>query len=119
MDNTLGLLGIAKKAGLLAIGSEQTAISARQGKAHLILSASDASAGAVRRAKSNAENYDTKYLAVSYSKFEIGSITGRGSPGVLAILDKGLAESFLKKIKPPPAIPIKPVDTKTRKESDA
>ena len=99
MDKTLGILGIAKKAGLLAIGSEQTAISARQGKAYLILSASDASPGSVRRAKSNAEAYDTDYLAVSYTKFEIGSITGRGSPGVLAILDKGLAESFKEKLK--------------------
>jgi len=99
MDKTLSLLGIAKKAGLLAIGSEQTAISARQGKARLIISASDASPGTVRRAKSNADTYEIKYVAVSYTKFEIGSITGRGSPGVLAILDKGLAESFLEKVK--------------------
>jgi len=105
MDKTLSLLGIAKKAGLLAIGSEQTAISARQGKAHLIISASDASNGSIRRAKANADIYDTKYTAVPYSKFELGSITGRGSPGVIAILDKGLAESFKEKL--------------TGKESDA
>jgi len=99
MDKTLSLLGIAKKAGLLAIGSEQTAISARQGKAHLIISASDASPGTIRRAKSNADMYETNYIAVSYTKFELGSITGRGSPGVLAILDKGLAKNFSEKIK--------------------
>jgi len=98
MDKTLGLLGIAKKAGLLAIGSEQTAISARQGKAYLIISASDASAGTVRRAAANAELCDTKHLPVPYNKFELGSITGRGSPGVLAILDKGLAENFERRV---------------------
>jgi len=113
MDKTLGLLGIAKKAGFLAIGSEQTAISARQGKAHLILSASDASDGTLRRAKANAEQFEIKYFLTKYTKFELGSITGRGSPGVLAILDKGLAESFEKKL-------TETVEgTFTGKESDA
>ncbi|MCL2627471.1 MAG: ribosomal L7Ae/L30e/S12e/Gadd45 family protein [Oscillospiraceae bacterium] len=98
MDKALGLLGIAKKAGLLAIGSEQTAISARHGKAHLIISANDTSDGSIRRAKANAETNETKYLAVPYSKHELGTITGRGSPGILAILDKGLAENFERRV---------------------
>ena len=98
MDKSLGLLGIAKKAGFLALGSEAAAISARQGKARLIITAADASAGSVRRAKACAETGGARHLAVPYTKFELGSITGRGSPGVIAFLDKGLAEEFREKL---------------------
>lgn len=109
MDRALGLLGITKKAGLLAIGSESSAIAARQGKAQLIITASDASAGTIRRAEANAKYGQCDYLAVPYTKFELGNITGRGSPGVVAILDKGLADGFKEKLS----------DTNTAKESDA
>ncbi|MCL2078405.1 MAG: 50S ribosomal protein L7ae [Oscillospiraceae bacterium] len=98
MDKALGLLGIAKKAGFLAIGGEAAAISARHGKARLIISACDASERSVRRAKENSAMQNIKYLPVPYTKFELGSITGRGSPGVIAILDKGLAKGFTDKL---------------------
>lgn len=97
-DKALGLLGIAKKAGAVAIGSEASAIAARQGKAHIIITATDASAGTIRRAAANAKEVKVPHLPTPYTKFELGNITGRGSPGVIAILDKGLADSFAEKI---------------------
>lgn len=106
MDRTLNFLGIAGKAGKLAVGSEAAAQSARSGKAALIITANDASDGSVRRAKANASENHVKYLSVPYTKFELGSITGRGSPGTVAILDKGLADSFSDKL------------TQSAKESD-
>ena len=98
MDRGLSLLGIAKKAGLLAIGSQAAALSARHGKAALIITASDASDGSIRRAKANADADGVKYIAVPYTRFELGSITGRGSPGTIAFLDKGLADGFTDKL---------------------
>ncbi|MDR2599099.1 MAG: ribosomal L7Ae/L30e/S12e/Gadd45 family protein [Oscillospiraceae bacterium] len=112
MDKTLNLLGLAKKAGLLAIGSEAASILARQGKAHLIITATDASDGTIRRAKANAESSGSRYLAVPYSKFDLGNIIGRGSPGVIAFSDKGLADVFFDKV-------TEQVRINTRKESDA
>jgi len=89
---------MAKKAGLLAVGGEATATATRRGEAKLVITASDASEGSVRRAKSNAEANGVKYIAVPFTMFELGSITGRGSPGTIAFLDKGLADGFTKRL---------------------
>ena len=99
MNRNLAHLGIAKKAGLLAVGSEAAATAARRGDATLIITASDASEGSVRRAKINAETNGIKHINVPFTMFELGSIAGRGSPGTIAFLDKGLAEGFTKRLK--------------------
>jgi len=99
MDRTLNLLGIARKAGKLAVGANDVAFTVRAGTASLVLSASDASDGSARRAKLNAEKYEVEYISVPYTKFQFGNIAGRGSPGILAILDDGLAGSFSEKLK--------------------
>jgi len=98
VDHSLSTLGLAKKANLLAIGGEAVAIAIRHGKARLVITATDASEGSARRARVNAEMNGVKYEAVPYTKFELGSITGRGSPGTVAFLDAGLAKGFLKKL---------------------
>jgi len=109
INRSLSHLGMAKKAGLLAVGSEAAAIAARRGEAKLIITASNASDGAIRRAKANAESNGVKYLAVPFTMFELGSIAGRGSPGTIAFLDKGLAEGFIKRM----------AEAESVKESDA
>jgi ribosomal protein L7Ae-like RNA K-turn-binding protein len=98
VDRNLQLLGMAKKAGLLAVGGEAAAAAARRGEAELIITASDASEGSVRRAKANAESNGVKYIAVPYTMFELGSTAGHGSPGTIAFLDNGLADGFTKRL---------------------
>jgi len=95
MDRSLQILGMARKAGLLAIGSEDVGLAARTGKASLVVSASDASDGSLRRARRSAETGDCVYTVVPYKSEELGNITGRGSPGTIAILDHGLATKFI------------------------
>ena len=109
MNRNLAHLGMAKKAGLLAVGSEAAAQAARRGDAKLIITASDASDGSVRRAKANAESNGVTYVAVPYTMFDLGNIAGRGSPGTIAFLDKGLAEGFIKRL----------AEAEQAKESDA
>jgi len=109
MERSLALLGMAKKAGLLAVGGEAVAAAARQGKAKLIITANDASAASVRRAISNANINGTKHIAVPFSMFELGKTAGRGSPGTIAFLDKGLADGFTKRL----------TETESEKECDA
>jgi len=109
MDRSLALLGMAKKAGRLAVGGESAANAARRGEAKLIITASDASEASIRRAKSNAQSNGVKYLAVPFTMFELGTTAGRGSPGTIAFLDKGLADGFSKKV----------AETHSAKESDA
>jgi len=100
---------MAKKAGRLAVGGEAAAKAARRGEARLIITASDASEAAIRRAKSNAESSGVKCIAVPFTMFELGTTAGRGSPGTIAFLDKGLADGFIKKM----------AETEIAKESDA
>ena len=95
MDRNLQLLGIAKKAGLLAIGGDDVNAAARAGKAKLIICAADASDGALRRARSNADTGKALSIIVPFTKFELGNMTRRGSPVTVAFLDIGLAARFL------------------------
>ena len=95
MDRSLNIVGLAKKAGLLAIGCEAATAAARKGRTKLILSANDASERSYRNAKTNADAGGAICLIVPYSKFELGNATGRGSPGTVAFLDTGLAVRFL------------------------
>ena len=90
------ILGLANKAGLLAVGGDAVSAAARTGKAKLIVTAADASCGSNRRARINAINGFTVYIASPYTKFEFGTMTRRGSPGTLAVLDSGLAARFAK-----------------------
>jgi ribosomal protein L7Ae-like RNA K-turn-binding protein len=95
MDHNLRFLGMAKKAALLAVGFEDTSKAMLLNKAELVLSASDASEGSKRRARENARSCGAVYVEVPYTMMELGTITGRGSPGTLAILEPGLAAGFM------------------------
>jgi len=95
-DRNLNLLGIARKAGLLAVGGDAVGVAARTGKAWLVISASDASEGALRRGRYTTEISRAVHVIAPYTKFELGNVTGRGSPGTIAVLDAGLAAGFMK-----------------------
>ena len=96
MNRNLQLLGIAKKAGLLAIGGDAVSAAARTGKAWLVISASDASESALRRARYAAGSSRATHVIAPFTKFELGNVTGRGSPGTVAVLDAGLSAGFVR-----------------------
>jgi len=87
-----------KKAGFLAIGSDAAAAAARSGKVALVISASDATEGALRRARHIAGYARAEHVVAPYTKFELGNVTGRGSPGTIAVLDAGLAAGFVRNL---------------------
>ena len=91
-------LGMAKKAGLLAIGSDAVKSAAMSGKVKLVAITTDISEGSAKQARYYAEDSNAVFIETPYNKFEFGRVVGRGSPGVLAILDAGLAEGFMKKL---------------------
>jgi ribosomal protein L7Ae-like RNA K-turn-binding protein len=93
MDNRL--LGIAKKAGMLEIGEESVGQAARARKAKVILSATDASDGSKRRAAGYGETYGITHLVLPSTKEELAFVIGRGSPGMVAILDAGIAAKYV------------------------
>ena len=98
MSAALTFLGLAEKSGKLVIGEESCGIAARAKKAKLILSAADAGRSSLVRAENYSEAAKCPLVALPYSKAELGSILGRGAPGMLAVTDAGMASAFMKKL---------------------
>ena len=98
MDQSLQILGLAKKAALLHVGLDDVSKAARVKNLFLIISASDASDGAKRRAGNEAEYCGAVYAEVPHTMQELGAMTGRGSPGTIAFSEPGLAAKFLRKL---------------------
>ena len=98
MEKSLNFLGLIKKAGKLEIGTEGVETAAGAGKARLILSAADASPNSLKQAKRIAGLGKTEHIILPYEKAEIGSIVGRGLPGLLAVTDEGFASALAEKL---------------------
>lgn len=98
MDSTLSLIGIARKAGHLAVGEEPVGAAARAHKARVILYASDAADATVRRSATFARIGGIPALPLAATKSELGGVLGRSSCALVAITDAGLAASVADKI---------------------
>jgi ribosomal protein L7Ae-like RNA K-turn-binding protein len=97
-NKPLQILGMAKKAGLLAIGSDAVKSAARTGKVKLVAITSDISDGTERQANYSAEDSSAFCVKTPYRKFEFGRVAGRGAPGIVAFLDLGLAAGFMERL---------------------
>ena len=98
MDNTLHLVGIAKKARRVEVGEEPVGAAARARQARLIVLARDAADNTCRRAAHFAEAGACPVGQCPYSKEELGGAVGRTSCAMLAFTDAGLAASFMGKL---------------------
>lgn len=98
MDNTLHLVGIAKKARRVEVGEEPVGAAARARQARLIVLAGDAADNTCRRAAHFAEAGACPVVQCPYSKEELGGAVGRTSCAMLAFTDAGLAASFMGKL---------------------
>lgn len=96
MDKVLSYLGLAKKAGLASIGSEQARVSVRGRKAVLVLQASDASENAAKRAADTCKYYKTELRQVPYTAAELGAAAGKAPAVLVSFNDKGFAEAVKK-----------------------
>ncbi len=98
MDNVLSLLGLARKAGRLAIGEEPVGAAARARDARLILLARDASDNSARRAARFAEAGDCLLARIPADKVALGAAVGRASCAMLAVTDVGFADAIGKRL---------------------
>lgn len=92
----LSYLGLAKKAGRAAIGSEQARAAIRDGSAALVLMASDASANAVKRAEDACAYYKRRLVPVDFTAAELGAAAGKAPAVLVAFCDEGFAEAVEK-----------------------
>lgn len=94
-EKALGLLGISHKGGNIAIGEEPVGTAAREGRARLIILASDAAGHTVRRAASFAALHQSPTITINADKATLGALFGRTSVAMLALTDIFLAQRFL------------------------
>ena len=98
MDKLLKLIGLAQKAGRLAVGEEPTGAAARARDARLILVAADAAENSVRRVRHFADAGQCLWCRIGADKDALGRAVGRSSCAMLAVTDIGFAEAIAKKL---------------------
>ena len=101
MNKALQYLSIARKGGMAELGEEPAGAAAREGKAHLILVAADASDHTWRRAKSFAAGTDQQCVRLKQTKEEMGCAVGRTSLAIAAVTDVRLALALLTALEEP------------------
>ena len=97
-EHILSMIGLAKKAGQVAIGEEPVGAVARAKDARVILVAQDAAPGSVRRAMSFGQAGACLCLTVPFDKDRLGRALGRTSCAMAAVTDIGFAEAVAKKL---------------------
>ena len=91
-DPVLAALGLAARAGRVAIGTRSVLEAARSGEVRLVLVASDATENAVARVAGAVEELPVLRRG---EKVELGRAIGRGPTVVVGVRDRGLAEKML------------------------
>lgn len=97
-EHILSMIGLAKKAGQVAIGEEPVGAAARAKDARVILVAQDAAPGSMRRAMSFGQAGACLCLTVPFDKDRLGRALGRTSCAMAAVTDIGFAEAIVKKL---------------------
>lgn len=99
-NKALGILSIARRGRRIELGEEPVTALARQGKARLILLASDAGDGIRRKAEHLTAGTKMPLLTVPFDKATLGGAMGWSDCAVAAFTDAALAAAFVKKLEP-------------------
>ncbi len=97
-DNTLNLLGLARRGGNLVMGEEPVSDVCQQHKARVVFLAKDAGDTICRRAARMAESGNAPLVTLPWSKAELGSALGRSTCALVALTDQGLASTVLTRL---------------------
>ena len=95
-DRSLGMLGLARKAGKLQTGEETVSAMLAEKHARLTVLASDAGDAVARKARALAEGSRQKALTIPYDKLSLGAALGRPMVSVAAFADVSMALAFVK-----------------------
>jgi len=96
MNKVLGILGLAKRAGALAIGTNSVLESVRKGKALLVLIASDASSNTQKQLTDKASFRNVPVQTLPFDMTELGHAIGKDHTVAVAILQEGFVISYTK-----------------------
>ena len=97
MDKVLGMIGLARRAGVLYAGIDIALDAIKSRRAKLVIIAADASQGTKKTVTDSCRFYKTEYAEYS-DKEALGRCIGRESCAVAAICDAGMAGAVMDKI---------------------
>lgn len=95
MSNALSYIGIARKAGAIAIGETNSGAQVRAGKGKLLMLASDASENARSRAENFVHGTQTPLVTLPYTKQQLSETTGINGCSMAVFTDIGLGSAFI------------------------
>ncbi|HBR31285.1 MAG: L7Ae/L30e/S12e/Gadd45 family ribosomal protein [Eubacteriales bacterium] len=99
MNKILSALGLANKAGALAVGTNNVLAAIKSGKARLVVISSDASENTVKLISDKAGYRGIEVLSLTFSMNEIARALGRQRTSAVAITDDNLLAAFNKQLK--------------------
>lgn len=97
-DKILSLLGIAAKSGSIVSGEFSTEKAVKEGKAYLVIVASDASENTQKMFRNMTEFYEVPMYLYA-GKETLGHFIGKEFRASLAVTNEGLARSIEDKLK--------------------
>ena len=97
-DKALGLLGLMRRAGAIAIGLDNTADAVRAGKARLVLLSTDAAENARRKAEALTNGRSAQTVVLPYTREELADCLGVSGCAAAAVTDLGFANALMKEL---------------------
>jgi ribosomal protein L7Ae-like RNA K-turn-binding protein len=94
----LGMLGLAKRGGMLVAGEAPVEALVRLKGARILLCASDAADNTLRRIRHFSETGACLWLRVPFTKAELGQAIGRSSCAMLALTNIGFSAAFVRRL---------------------
>lgn len=100
-----GIIGLAKRAGALAVGTENVIESVRKGKARLVLVACDVSENTAKRLQDKASYRNVPLERIPIRMDALGHLIGKDHAAAVALLQDGFVRSYRKAMQEPLASP--------------
>ena len=97
-DKVLGLLGMMRKASAIVPGEDRASEAVSQGRAKLLLLASDAGEKTLSRVDRILEGRSARKIVLPYTREETGTAIGLGCCSMIAVTDLGFARSLTEKL---------------------
>ncbi|MGM9637885.1 MAG: L7Ae/L30e/S12e/Gadd45 family ribosomal protein [Eubacteriales bacterium] len=100
MNNLSGMIGLARRAGKLRFGTEQTVDAIRSpGKPKLVCLSSDASENTVKKITDGCHYHQVELVVLPISKAELGRCIGKTMEvSVVAIMDVNFRKAIFKQL---------------------
>jgi ribosomal protein L7Ae-like RNA K-turn-binding protein len=90
-NKALSYLGLAMRAGKLALGEEGVLKAVRSGQARLVIVTDDASDNTVKKIQDKCQYYKVN-LSQCFNRYELGAALGKEARVLVAVTDSGLAQ---------------------------